>query len=123
MVRETQKILESDVKVCPTTVRVPVMYAHSESINIELTNKMTLDEVRAVLSKAEDVVLLDDPANSVYPTPFECQNKDDVFVGRLRNDPTVPVGFNMWVVADNLRRGAATNAVKIYTEMVKHGML
>ena len=73
--------------------------------------------------EAADVVLMDDPANSVYPTPFECQNKDEVFVGRLRNDPTVPVGFNMWVVADNLRRGAATNAVKIYTEMVKEGLI
>ena len=123
MVRETCKILESDIKVCPTTVRVPVMYAHSEAVNIELTNKMTLDEVRNILRKAEDVVLLDDPANSVYPTPLECQNKDEVFVGRLRNDPTIPVGFNMWVVADNLRRGAATNAVKIYTEMVKHGLI
>lgn len=123
MVRETRKILESDIKVCPTTVRVPVLYAHSEAVNIELTNKMELQEVRAILSKAEDVVLLDDPANSVYPTPYECQNKDEVFVGRLRVDPTLPVGFNMWVVADNLRRGAATNAVKIYTEMVKNGLL
>lgn len=123
MIRETCKILESDIKVCPTTVRVPVMFAHSEAVNIELTNKMSLDEIRTVLSRAEDVVLLDDPANSVYPTPLECQNKDEVFVGRLRNDPTVPVGFNMWVVADNLRRGAATNAVKIYTEMVRNGLV
>lgn len=123
MIRETCKILESDIKVCPTTVRVPVLYAHSESVNIELTNKIELDEVRRILKNSEDVVLLDDPANSVYPTPFECQNKDEVFVGRLRKDPTVPYGFNMWIVADNLRRGAATNAVKIYTEMVKHGLI
>lgn len=122
MIKETQKILESDIKVCPTTVRVPVFYAHSEAINIELKNKMGLDEVRSILSEAEDVVLVDDPANSVYPTPLDCQNKDEVFVGRLRKDPSIEVGFNMWVVADNLRRGAATNAVKIYTEMVKNGL-
>lgn len=123
MVRETCKILESEIKVCPTTVRVPVMYCHSESVNIELTGQMTLAQVRGILEKAEDVVMMDDPANSVYPTPLFCQDKDEVFVGRLRNDPTVPCGFNMWIVADNLRRGAATNAVKIYTEMVRHGLI
>lgn len=123
MVRETCKILESDIRVCPTTVRVPVMYCHSEAVNIELTRPMQLAEVRNILSKAEDVVLVDDPAKSVYPTPLACEDKDEVFVGRLRVDPSVDNGFNMWVVADNLRRGAATNAVKIYTEMVKHGLL
>lgn len=122
MIKETCKILESAIKVCPTTIRVPVMYCHSEVVNIELTNQMTLAEVRDILSKAEDVVMVDDPGNSVYPTPLSCQDRDEVFVGRLRTDPTVPCGFNMWVVADNLRRGAATNAVKIYTEMVKHGL-
>jgi len=123
MVRETCKILESDIKVCPTTVRVPVMYCHSEAVNIELSRPMQLAEVRDILSKAEDVVLVDDPAKSVYPTPLACEDKDEVFVGRLRVDPSVDNGFNMWIVADNLRRGAATNAVKIYTEMVKHGLL
>lgn len=123
MVRETCKILESDIRVCPTTVRVPVMYCHSEAVNIELTRPMQLAEVRNILSKAEDVVLVDDPAKSVYPTPLACEDKDEVFVGRLRVDPSVDNGFNMWIVADNLRRGAATNAVKIYTEMVKHGLL
>mgnify|MGYP000930772406 FL=1 len=123
MVRETCKILESDIRVCPTTVRVPVMYCHSEAVNIELTRPMQLAEVRNILSKAEDVVLVDEPAKSVYPTPLACEDKDEVFVGRLRVDPSVDNGFNMWVVADNLRRGAATNAVKIYTEMVKHGLL
>ncbi len=123
MVRETCKILESDIKVCPTTVRVPVMFCHSEAVNIELTNPMSLAEVRKILENAEDVVMVDDPANSVYPTPLACQDRDEVFVGRLRNDPTVPTGFNMWIVADNLRRGAATNAVKIYTEMAKNGLL
>lgn len=123
MVRETCKILESDIRVCPTTVRVPVMFCHSEAVNIELTRPMQLAEVREILSKAEDVVLVDDPAKSVYPTPLACEDKDEVFVGRLRVDPSVDNGFNMWVVADNLRRGAATNAVKIYTEMVKHGLL
>lgn len=123
MVKETCKILESDIKVCPTTVRVPVLYCHSETVNIELTHPMQLEEVREILARAEDVVLIDDPAKSIYPTPLSCQDKDEVFVGRLRPDPTVANGFNMWIVADNLRRGAATNAVKIYTEMVRHDLL
>ncbi|NCB37200.1 MAG: aspartate-semialdehyde dehydrogenase [Erysipelotrichia bacterium] len=123
MVKETCKILESAIKVCPTTVRVPVMYCHSESVNIELTNQMTLEQIRKILSEAEDVIMMDDPANSVYPTPLSCQDRDEVFVGRLRNDPTLPCGFNMWIVADNLRRGAATNAVKIYTEMARNALL
>ena len=122
MVRETCKILESDIKICPTTVRVPVMFCHSEVVNIELSNPMSLEQVRQILQKAEDVVMVDNPGQSVYPTPLACQDRDEVFVGRLRVDPSVANGFNMWVVADNLRRGAATNAVKIYTEMVKHGL-
>ncbi len=122
MVRETCKILESDIRVCPTTVRVPVMFCHSEAVNIELSAPMSLEQVRNILGNAEDIVMVDDPAKSVYPTPLACQDRDEVFVGRLRLDPSVPNGFNMWIVADNLRRGAATNAVKIYTEMVKHGL-
>ncbi|MDD3148216.1 MAG: aspartate-semialdehyde dehydrogenase [Candidatus Riflebacteria bacterium] len=122
MVKETCKILESDIKVCPTTVRVPVMFCHSESVNIELSEPMTLAQVKSILAEAEDIVMVDDPARSVYPTPLACQDRDEVFVGRLRVDPTVPSGFNMWIVADNLRRGAATNAVKIYTEMVRNGL-
>lgn len=122
MVKETCKILEADIKVCPTTIRVPVMYCHSEVVNIELTDQMQLAALRNILANAEDVVLVDDPGNSVYPTPLSCQDKDEVFVGRLRQDPTIANGFNMWIVADNLRRGAATNAVKIYTEMVRHDL-
>ena len=120
MVNETCKILESKIAVCPTTVRVPVFYGHSETVNIELTNEMSLAEVQNLLNKAEDVILVDDPANSGYPTPLEIQDKDEVFVGRLRRDMTLPCGYNMWVVADNLRRGAATNAVKIYCKMTEN---
>ena len=119
MVNETHKILGASIKVCPTTVRVPVFFAHSESINIELTNPMSVEEAREILSHAEDVVVMDDPANSIYPTPLFAQDKDEVFVGRIRKDSTIENGLNMWVVADNLRRGAATNAVKIYTKMVE----
>lgn len=120
MVNETCKILESNIAVCPTTVRVPVFCGHSEAVNIELTNEMSLDRVRNLLAGAEDVVLIDDPANSGYPTPLEIQDKDEVFVGRLRRDMTLPCAYNMWVVADNLRRGAATNAVKIYCKMTEN---
>lgn len=120
MVNETHKILSPSIKVCPTTVRVPVFYAHSESVNIELTNPMSVEEAREILSHAEDVVLLDNPADSVYPMPLFAHDKDEVFVGRLRKDATVENGLNMWIVADNLRRGAATNAVKIYTRLVEN---
>lgn len=123
MVLETCKIMEADIKVCPTTVRVPVLYCHSESINLELTNPIEVAEVRRLLAAAEDVVVVDDPGNSQYPTPLSCQNRDEVFVGRIRKDPTLPSGINLWVVADNLRRGAATNAVKIFTRMVADGLI
>jgi aspartate-semialdehyde dehydrogenase len=123
MIRETCKILDADIQICPTAVRVPVVSCHSEAINIELTNPMTLDEVRYILTQAEDVVMMDNPAESHYPTPLACQNRDEVFVGRLRVDPSCKNSFNMWVVADNLRRGAATNAVKIYTELARRNQI
>lgn len=123
MVKETCKIMEADIKVCPTTVRVPVLFCHSESINLELTNPVEVAEIRRILAGAEDVIVVDDPGNSQYPTPLACQDRDEVFVGRIRKDPTLPAGINLWVVADNLRRGAATNAVKIYTRMVADGLV
>lgn len=114
MMFETKKILGDDsIRITATTARVPVYYGHSESINVEFAKSVTLDGVRQILREAEGVVLMDDPENLVYPTPLECADRDEVFVGRVRLDPTVESGINLWVVADNIRKGAATNAVQI----------
>jgi aspartate-semialdehyde dehydrogenase len=114
MIKETRKILGDDsLRITATTVRVPVYYGHSESINVEFEKPATADEVRKVLEKADGVVVMDDSANAVYPTPRELENRDEVFVGRIRQDESVPSGVNLWVVADNIRKGAATNAVQI----------
>ncbi len=122
MIFETKKILgDWDLKVTATCVRVPVYYGHSESINVEFETPCTLADVKAVLAKAEGVVLADDPANLVYPMPVTAENKDQVFIGRLRQDETVPYGVNMWVVADNIRKGAATNAVQIAEKAIELG--
>lgn len=119
MVRETQKILETPIPVCATTVRVPVFYAHSETVNLELTNAMSPDIARTILEKSPGIVVMDAPERSVYPTPLLAQHHDEVFVGRIRRDESVRHGLNMWVVADNLRRGAATNAVLILELLMK----
>ncbi|HIW02696.1 MAG TPA: aspartate-semialdehyde dehydrogenase [Candidatus Protoclostridium stercorigallinarum] len=114
MIDETHKILHApDMKVTATCVRVPVFYGHSESVNIEFEKPTTPEAVREVLAKAPGIVVVDDPANHVYPTALECADKDEVFVGRIRRDFTVDSGINMWIVADNIRKGAATNAVQI----------
>lgn len=114
MIFETKKIIGNEsLKITATCVRVPVYYGHSESINVEFETPVTLDKVRAALEGAEGVVMRDDIKNSVYPTPLEAENKNEVFVGRLRMDESVESGINMWVVADNIRKGAATNAVQI----------
>lgn len=123
MVRETQKILETPVPVCATTVRVPVYYAHSETVNLELTNEMSPNAARAILETSPGIVVMDDPTRNVYPTPLLAQHRDEVFVGRIRRDESVRHGLNMWVVADNLRRGAATNAVLIFEELMRSGRL
>ncbi len=114
MIKETRKILGDDsLRITATTVRVPVYYGHSESINVEFEKPATADEVRKVLEKADGVVVMDDSENAVYPTPRELENRDEVFVGRIRQDDSVQSGVNLWVVADNIRKGAATNAVQI----------
>ncbi|HOY65677.1 MAG TPA: aspartate-semialdehyde dehydrogenase [Candidatus Ozemobacteraceae bacterium] len=121
MVRETQKILEAPIPVCATTVRVPVYYAHSESVNLELSGAMTPDEARSLLEKAPGVVVMDVPGRNIYPTPLLAQHRDEVFVGRIRRDSSVEHGLNLWVVADNLRRGAATNGVLIFEQLMAMG--
>ena len=119
MVKETTKILgDESVKVTATTVRVPVMGGHSESLTIEFENEFDLNEVREMLSKTEGVILKDDVKNLQYPMPSDAHGRDEVFVGRIRRDETQPKTLNMWVVADNLRKGAATNAVQIAQYLV-----
>ncbi len=114
MVNETKKIMGDDtIRVTATTVRVPVMGGHSESVNIEFEKDFDLDEVKNILSNAPGVVLQDDPANNVYPMPVLSADRDEVFVGRIRRDESQPNTLNMWIVSDNLRKGAATNAVQI----------
>ena len=114
MVNETKKIMRDDsIRVTATTVRIPVMGGHSESVNIEFENEFDIEEVKKLLCKAPGVLLVDDPANQKYPMPMDAHEKDEVFVGRLRRDETQPNTLNMWIVSDNLRKGAATNAVQI----------
>lgn len=114
MVNETKKIMRDDsIKVTATTVRIPVMGGHSESINVEFSNDFNLDDIKNILKTAPGVILVDDPANQQYPMPMNAHEKDEVFVGRIRRDETQANTLNMWVVSDNLRKGAATNAVQI----------
>ncbi len=123
MVNETHKILDESILVSPTTVRVPVKGGHSESINLEFEKDFTLDEVRKLISEAPGCVLQDDPSKNVYPMPLYAWGKDDVFVGRIRRDPSVKYGLNLWCVSDNLRKGAATNAVQIAQLLIVKGFL
>jgi len=124
MVHETKKIMRDDtIQVSPTAVRVPVMGGHSESVNIEFENEYDLAEVRAILEKSEGIIVNDDVANFNYPMPIDSHGKDEVFVGRLRRDETQPKTLNMWIVADNLRKGAATNAVQIGEYLLKKGLI
>jgi len=121
MVHETKKIFgDNTIQVSPTAVRIPVMGGHSESINVEFENEFDLAEVRSLLESAEGVIVQDDVKNLLYPMPMTAHKKDEVFVGRLRRDETQPKTLNMWVVADNLRKGAATNAVQIAEYLLKN---
>src|SRR6185312_10376856 len=114
MVKETNKIMGDDsIRVTATTVRIPVVGGHSESVNVEFEKDFDLAEVKKLLAEAPGVVVVDDPAAQQYPMPRDSHNRDEVFVGRLRRDETQPNTLNMWVVSDNLRKGAATNAVQI----------
>ncbi|MBQ2530835.1 MAG: aspartate-semialdehyde dehydrogenase [Bacteroidales bacterium] len=124
MVNETHKILDDySIGVCPTAARVPVLGGHSESINLEFAKEFDLDEVRSILSETEGVVVQDDPSANVYPMPLYSLGKDAVFVGRIRRDPSVQSGLNFWCVSDNIRKGAATNAVQIAEVLLKKGWL
>ena len=114
MVKETKKIMEDDsIRVTATTVRVPVFYGHSESVNIETEKRITPEEVRALLSRAPGVAVEDDPSLFKYPLATYCAGRDETFVGRIREDESIERGINMWIVSDNIRKGAALNAVQI----------
>ena len=124
MVRETRKILGDDsILVSPTTVRVPVRVGHSESIHVEFHKPLGVEDAKRALSKTPGVILMDDQGRHHAPTPLQCAGRDEVFVGRIRRDLGVANGLNLWVVADNLRKGAATNAVQIAQVLVAEGLL
>ncbi|MBZ0156527.1 MAG: aspartate-semialdehyde dehydrogenase [Alphaproteobacteria bacterium] len=120
MVNETVKIMgDPSIRVTATAVRVPVFRGHSESVNIETEKKITPNEVRSLLAQAPGVSILDAPEKDAYPLPLDAAGKDDVFVGRIREDESVENGINMWIVSDNLRKGAALNAIQIAEELVR----
>lgn len=120
MIVETKKILHDDsLKITATTVRVPVYYGHSESINIEFEKPCTREGVIETLKGANGIIVMDDVKNGVYPTPLDAENHDEVYVGRVRKDDSVESGVNIWCVADNIRKGAATNAVQIVEVLIK----
>lgn len=124
MVNETRKILRDDsIRITSTTVRVPVKGGHSESVNVEFKNDFELNDVLTLLSTMPGVIVVDDPANQRYPMPLDAEGKDEVFVGRIRRDESQPNTLNLWIVADNLRKGAATNAIQIAEYLMKKGML
>jgi len=124
MVDETKKIMGDDsIAVTATTVRVPVLNGHSEAINIETEEKLTADQAREILSRAPGVRVVDDPKATRYPLPVDASGCDDVFVGRIREDFSIENGLNLWVVADNLRKGAALNAIQIAENMIANGLI
>ena len=124
MVNETKKIMgDSSIELTATAVRIPVMGGHSESVNIEFEKEFELNEVFEILNNTKGIVVQDDPKNQLYPMPITSHNKDEVFVGRLRRDETQPKTLNMWVVSDNLRKGAATNAIQIAEYLSSKGLI
>ncbi len=124
MINETRKILNNqDLKVTATTVRVPVKNCHSESINVEFESDFNLSELVSTLSQVPNVVIVDNVSNNEYPTPLQCAGRDEVFIGRIRKDYSVDYGVNMWVVADNIRKGAATNAVQIAELLLAYNLV
>lgn len=124
MVKETNKIMRDDsIRITSTTVRIPVMGGHSESVNVEFESDFDLREVKQLLTDAPGVIVVDDPNSQQYPMPMDAHDKDEVFVGRLRRDESQPNTLNMWIVSDNLRKGAATNAIQIAEYCANKGLL
>jgi aspartate-semialdehyde dehydrogenase len=123
MINETKKMLDPSIEVTATCVRVPVWYGHSESINIETERKLTPDEAKELLMKAEGIKVIDDPSNELYPTPIESNDEDLTMVGRIREDYTIANGLNFWCVSNNIRKGAALNAVQIAETLIKRKLV
>ncbi len=124
MVKETVKIMgDENIRVTATTVRIPVMGGHSESVNVEFENEFELNDIRTILTNSPGIILVDDVKNLKYPMPMDAHEKDEVFVGRLRRDETQAKTLNMWIVSDNLRKGASTNAIQIAEYLVKNGLV
>ncbi len=124
LVNETHKILsDKSIKVSATAVRIPVFGGHAESVNVEFTDKTSCDEIKAILNSTEGVVVQDNPEKNIYPMPIYAEGKDDVFVGRIRQDFSKDNSFNLWIVADNLRKGAATNTIQIAEYMIKNNLI
>ncbi len=124
MVKETNKIMQDDsIRVTATAVRIPVMGGHSESVNIEFVNDFDIAELKNILASAPGIIVQDDPSNQQYPMPLWAHEKDEVFVGRIRRDETQANTLNMWIVSDNLRKGAATNAVQIAEYLMEQGII
>lgn len=124
MTNETKKIMMDDsIAVTATTVRIPTIGGHSEAVNIEFENEFELSDIYEILGQAEGVVIQDDPKNKIYPMPLTAHGKDETFVGRIRRDESQPKTLNLWIVADNLRKGAATNAVQIAEYLAKHNLV
>jgi len=124
MVNETRKIMRDDsIRVTSTTVRIPVVGGHSEAVNVEFKKDYELNEVKSMLQKTPGIIVVDDPATQQYPMPKDAHEKDEVFVGRLRRDESQANTLNMWIVSDNLRKGAATNAVQIAEYLVENKLI
>jgi aspartate-semialdehyde dehydrogenase len=124
LVHETRKILgDESIQITATAVRIPVNGGHSESVNVEFETSFDLNSVRSLLEKTPGIVVQDDLAHFSYPMPLFAKNKNDVFVGRIRRDESVQHGLNLWIVADNLRKGAATNAIQIASYLIENNLI
>lgn len=124
MVNETVKIMgDPNIKVTATCVRVPVFYGHSESVNIETEEKLTADDVRALLAKSPGIIVEDYPEKKAYPMPINSAGEDATYVGRIREDETIDNGINMWIVSDNIRKGAALNTVQIAETLIERDLV
>ena len=123
LVNETNKILDSNISITATAVRLPISGGHSESINLTLENQFKIDEIKSMIKNSEGVVLEDNPSENLYPMPLSSQGKDNVYVGRVRRDNSCENSLNMWVVSDNLRKGAATNTIQIMKLLINKGFI